>query len=77
MRTLVDGPASPLFEAIRIKGNAAWADPPLRGVSKEMADTAARKRMRLLLTSIHRDLHNRMHRMGQYHHHTPTENHHG
>jgi hypothetical protein len=31
------------------------------------AETAAYKRMRLLLTSIHRRFHNRMHRLGKFH----------
>ena len=39
------------------------------------AETAARKRMRMVLTSAHRELHNRMHRMGHYHGHTPVEDH--
>ena len=39
------------------------------------AETAARKRMRMVFTAAHRQLHNRMHRMGHYHRHTPTEDH--
>jgi len=39
------------------------------------AETAAYKRMRLVLTGVHRKLHNRMHRQGRYHRHTPTEDH--
>ncbi len=39
------------------------------------ADDAARKRMRLVLTAAHRRLHNQMHQRGQYHRHTPAENH--
>jgi hypothetical protein len=39
------------------------------------AETAAYKRMRLILTSAHRDLHNRMHKAGSYHEHTPTQDH--
>ena len=39
------------------------------------AETAAYKRMRLVLTSAHRKLHNRMHRAGIYHDHTPTQHH--
>jgi hypothetical protein len=39
------------------------------------ADDAAHKRMRLLLTSAHRDLHNRLHQQGNYHRHTPVEDH--
>jgi len=39
------------------------------------AEDMAYKRMRLVLTSAHRTLHNRMHQMGYYHGHTPTTNH--
>ncbi|HUT61733.1 MAG TPA: CehA/McbA family metallohydrolase [Phycisphaerae bacterium] len=39
------------------------------------AETADYKRMRLILTAAHRDLHNRMHRMGRYHEHSPTQDH--
>jgi len=39
------------------------------------AETAARKRMRLVLTAAHRSLHNRMHQAGEYHRHTPTQDH--
>jgi len=39
------------------------------------ADTETYKRMRLVLTSAHRDLHNRMHQMGQYHDHSPVDDH--
>jgi hypothetical protein len=34
------------------------------------ADDRAYKRMRLVLTSAHRTLHNRMHQAGAYHDHT-------
>ncbi len=33
------------------------------------------KEMRLVLTAAHRSLHNRMHRKGRYHDHTPTTDH--
>jgi len=39
------------------------------------AETAAYKRMRLVLTSAHRKLHNRMHQHGCYHDHTPATDH--
>ena len=39
------------------------------------AEDAVYKRMRLVLTAIHRQVHNRMHRLGRYHEHTVTENH--
>jgi hypothetical protein len=39
------------------------------------ADDVARKRMRLVLLSAHRSLHNRMHQLGYYHDHTPLNRH--
>jgi hypothetical protein len=38
-------------------------------------DDRTYKRMRLVLESAHRSLHNRMHRQGQYHDHTPVADH--
>ena len=39
------------------------------------AEDRAYKRMRLVLTSAHRTLHNRMHQLGYYHNHTPVTDH--
>jgi hypothetical protein len=39
------------------------------------AEDVAYKRMRLVLISAHRTLHNRMHRLGTYHGHTPVTDH--
>jgi hypothetical protein len=39
------------------------------------ADTAAFKRMWLVLSAAHRRLHNRMHQLGAYHDHPPMSNH--
>ncbi|MFB3893658.1 MAG: CehA/McbA family metallohydrolase [Phycisphaerae bacterium] len=39
------------------------------------AEDAAYKRMRLVLTAAHRSVHNRMHRQGQFHKHTPVDDH--
>jgi hypothetical protein len=39
------------------------------------AEDRAYKRMRLVLESAHRRLHNRMHAQGQFHEHSPTEDH--
>jgi hypothetical protein len=39
------------------------------------ADDVAYKRMRLVLTSAHRALHNRMHQLGAYHDHTAVNDH--
>jgi hypothetical protein len=39
------------------------------------AEERAYKRMRMVLTSAHREVHNRMHQQGQYHIHSPVEDH--
>ena len=39
------------------------------------AEETAYKRMRLVLTSAHRSLHNRMHQLGYLHGHTPVTDH--
>jgi hypothetical protein len=39
------------------------------------AETEAYKRMRLVLESAHRQVHNRLHQMGFYHQHTPVDDH--
>jgi len=39
------------------------------------AETKRYKQMRMVLTSAHRELHNKMHKMGHYHDHTPVEDH--
>ena len=39
------------------------------------AEIETYKRMRLTIESVHRKLHNRMHRLGYYHEHTATEDH--
>jgi hypothetical protein len=39
------------------------------------ADDMAYKRMRMVLVAAHRSLHNRMHRQGHYHDHTPVTDH--
>ncbi len=54
----------------QIEGAIAYLDT----VGTRAEDTAY-KRMRMVLTSAHRKLHNRMHRMGQYHEHTQTNDH--
>ncbi len=45
------------------------------GTCGTRADTDAYKRMRLVLTSAHRSLHNRLHKTGYYHKHTPLDDH--
>ena len=39
------------------------------------AEEVAYKRMRMVLTSAHRTLHNRMHQLGHFHEHTPLTDH--
>jgi len=39
------------------------------------ADRETYKRMRLVLTSAHRELHNRLHQLGHYHKHDPVKDH--
>ena len=39
------------------------------------AETVQYKRMQMVLTSAHRSLHNRMHKAGYFHKHTPAEDH--
>ena len=41
------------------------------------ADDVAYKRMRLIMESAHRSLHNRMHQLGYFHDHSPVTNHPG
>lgn len=56
----------------QIEGALAYLD-----TAGTRAEDAAYKRMRLVLTSAHRSLHNRMHERGYYHDHTPVTDHHG
>jgi len=74
---MVEVKNSPFFAAAdavtiveQIEGALAYLD-----TVGTRAETAAYKRMRLVLTAAHRQLHNRLHRMGRYHEHTPTEDH--
>ncbi|NIM51991.1 MAG: hypothetical protein GTO22_22570, partial [Gemmatimonadales bacterium] len=54
----------------QIEGSLAYLD-----TVGTRAQTAAYRRMRLILTSAHRDLHNKLHQMGRYHEHTPVAHH--
>jgi len=74
---MVEVEGSPFYAAAdalsilqQIEGALAYLD-----TVATRAETAAYQRMRLLLTSVHRDLHNRMHRQGHFHQHTATEDH--
>jgi len=74
---MIDVAGSPFFAAAdavtileQIEGALAYLD-----TVGTRAETEAYKRMRLVLTSAHRTLHNRMHQMGYYHNHTPTQDH--
>jgi hypothetical protein len=74
---MVKAGESPFFAAAdaltildQIEGSLAWLD-----VLGTRAETRAYKRMRMVLTSAHRDLHNRLHEAGRDHRHTPATNH--
>ena len=74
---MVDIEGSPFFavpDAVsileQIEGALAYID-----TVGTRAEDAAYKRMRLLLTSAHRGLHNRLHQLGHYHRHTPLDDH--
>jgi hypothetical protein len=54
----------------QLEGALAYLDT----VGTRAADTA-HKRMRLVLTSAHRSLHNRLHQTGHFHQHTPVDDH--
>jgi hypothetical protein len=73
----VDG--SPFYAAAdattileQIEGSMAYLD-----TVGTRAEDAVYRRMRLVLESAHRSLHNRMHQFGMFHQHTPPENHPG
>jgi hypothetical protein len=73
---LVEGsPMLPAADALtileQIEGALAYLD-----TVGTRAEEAIYKRMRLVLTSAHRSLHNRMHQQGHYHDHTPVTDHH-
>jgi hypothetical protein len=74
---MVDVEGSPMLAAAdavtileQIEGALAYLD-----TVGTRADDAAYKRMRMVLTSAHRSLHNRMHQLGHYHDHTPVTDH--
>jgi len=74
---MVDVAGSPFVAAAdavtileQIEGSLAFLD-----TVRTRAETKAYKRMRLVLTAAHRELHNRMHRAGRYHQHTPVDDH--
>jgi hypothetical protein len=74
---MVDVAGSPLLAAAdavtileQIEGALAYLD-----TIGTRAEEMAYKRMRLVLTTAHRSLHNRMHQMGAYHGHTAVAHH--
>ena len=74
---MVELEGSPFFAAAdavsileQIEGALAYLDTV--GIR---AEDKARKRMRMVLTSAHRSLHNRLHQFGHYHDHTPVDDH--
>lgn len=74
---MVDMEGSPLLaaaDAVTILEQIEGAPAYLDTVGTRAADTAY-KRMRLVLISAHRSLHNRMHQLGYYHGHTLATEH--
>ncbi len=76
---MVEVEGSPFFAAAdaltileQIEGALVYLD-----VLGTRAETAAYKRMRMILTQAYRDIHNRLHQAGHMHDHTPTTNHEG
>jgi hypothetical protein len=74
---MVELEGSPFFAAAdavtileQIEGAMAYLD-----TVGTRAEDRIYKRMRLVLESAHRRLHNRLHQSGQYHQHSPTEDH--
>ena len=64
------GAADALTILEQIEGALAYLD-----TVGTRAETMVYKRMRLVLESAHREIHNRMHRMGHFHEHTPVADH--
>ena len=54
----------------QIEGTLAYID-----TVGTRAEAETYKRMKLVLTSVHRKLHNRLHQIGSYHEHTPLDDH--
>ncbi|MGC8641620.1 MAG: CehA/McbA family metallohydrolase [Isosphaeraceae bacterium] len=74
---MVEVEGTPFFAAAdsltileQIEGSLAYLD-----TIGTRAETSAYKRMRMVLTSAHRSLHNRLHQHGVFHHHTPITDH--
>jgi hypothetical protein len=74
---MVEVEGTPFFSAAdsltfleQIEGALAYLD-----TIGTRAETAAYKRMRMVLTTAHRSLHNRLHRHGVFHEHTPVTDH--
>ena len=74
---MVEVKGSPFFAAAdamtileQIEGALAYID-----TVGTRAEDKVYKKMRMILTSAHRELHNRMHRAGRYHKHTPADDH--
>jgi hypothetical protein len=74
MISVEESPMLPAVDALtileQIEGALAYLD-----TIGTRAEVIAYKRMRLVLESAHRSLHNRMHQLGYYHGHTPVINH--
>jgi hypothetical protein len=74
MLELKDSPFMTAADAVtileQIEGALAFLD-----TVGTRAETKRYKQMRMVLTSAHRELHNRMHQTGYYHDHTPVDDH--
>ena len=74
MIDLEGSPMLPAADAVtileQIEGALAYLD-----TVGTRAEEKAYKRMRMVLTSAHRSMHNRMHELGYFHNHTPVTNH--
>ena len=74
MVELKDSPFMAAADAVtileQIEGALAYLD-----TVGTRAETKRYKQMRLILTSAHRELHNRIHQARYYHDHTPVDDH--
>ena len=74
MARLEGSPMLPAADAVTILEQIEGAIAYLDTTGTRAAD-AAYKRMRLVLTAAHRELHNRLHQEGHYHEHPPANDH--
>ncbi len=75
MALVAGSPLLPAADAVTILEQIEGAVAYLDTVGTRAAD-AVYKRMRLVLTAAHRELHNRMHQEGHFHEHSALSEHH-